>query len=246
MMTLQTSHTIKKLKFLWVIPGVIIIALACSELDEQYAETDASASAEMTIPEREDGMIYVIDGKIHEVHEKVIHEVLQPEAIQSIHVFKGQQALERYGNLGKNGVIEIVTKSKDFGERLTTYHKNNQGNIPSEPQTDSEGRAVFMVVEQMPEFPGGQQELMNYLATSIVYPEQAIKEGIQGRVYIQFIINTEGRTEQAKILRGVHPLLDNEALRVVQEMPTWQPGKQKGRAVSVSYTVPINFKLQDE
>jgi beta-lactamase regulating signal transducer with metallopeptidase domain len=127
MMTLQTSHTIKKFKFLWVIPGIIIIGLACSELDEKYAETDAPASAEMTIPKREDGMIYVIDGKIHEVHEKIINEVLQPEAIQSINVFKGQQALEKYGNLGKNGVIEIVTKSKDFGERLSSLSQKQSG-----------------------------------------------------------------------------------------------------------------------
>jgi TonB family protein len=101
-----------------------------------------------------------------------------------------------------------------------------------------------MIAEEMPEFPGGQQELMNYLATSIIYPEKAAEEGIHGRVYIQFIINTEGRTEKHKILRGVHPLLDNEALRVIQEMPTWQPGTQKDQPVSVSYTVPINFALQ--
>lgn len=246
MMTLKTSHTIQKLKFLWVIPGVIIIALACSELDEKYAETDTSASTEMTIPEREDGMLYVIDGKIFEVHEKVINEVLQPEAIQSINVYKGDKAMEMYGNIGKNGVIEIVTKSQDFTERLTAFHEQNQLMLPGVPQTDSQGGQIFMVVEQMPEFPGGQEGMMNYLSTNIVYPEQAVEEKIQGRVYIQFVINTEGGTEQLKILRGTHPLLDNEAYRVVQEMPAWQPGMQRGRPVSVSYTVPINFALPNE
>ncbi len=243
MMTLQTSNTIRKLKFLWVIPGAIIIALACSELDEKYAESDAE-TAEMSIPVREDGMLYVIDGKIHEVHEKVINEVLQPEAISSINVYKGEKAMEMYGNIGKNGVIEIVTKSQDFTERLSAFTEKNRGNMHYEKQTDSQGREIFMHVEEMPEFPGGQEGLMNYLATSIQYPIEAAEAAIQGRVYIQFIINTEGQTEQLKILRGVDPLLDNEAYRVIKEMPAWKPGRQKGQNVSVSYTVPINFKLE--
>jgi TonB family protein len=244
MMTFQTSHTIQKLKFLWVIPGVIIIALACSELDEKYAETDAVESAELTTFEIKEGMLYVIDGEIHEVHEKIIHEVLQPEAIQSINVYKGDKALEKYGNIGKNGVIEIVTKSQDFTERLSAFTQKNRGEMPSEKQTDSQGGEIFMVVEEMPEFPGGQEGLMNYLATNINYPVEAAEASIQGRVYVQFIINTEGGTEQIKILRGVHPLLDNEAYRVIETMPAWKPGKQRGRNVSVSYTVPVNFKLQ--
>jgi len=246
MMTIQTSHTIKKLKFLWVLPGVIIIALACSELDEKYAESDTSETAEMTIPVREDGALYVIDGKIHEVHEKVINEVLQPEAIESINVYKGDKALEKYGNIGKNGVIEIVTKSQDFTERLTAFTEKNKGNMPPEKQTDSQGRAIYNIVEEMPEFPGGQEGLMNYLGSNIKYPPEAQAGKIQGRVYIQFVINTEGQTEQLKILRGVHPLLDNEAYRVIETMPAWKPGKQKGQNVSVSYTVPISFVLSDK
>lgn len=101
-----------------------------------------------------------------------------------------------------------------------------------------------MFVEEMPEFPGGQEALMNYLATNIRYPKAAMEEGLQGRVYVQFVINTEGQSEQIKILREAHPLLDNEAYRVVAEMPRWKPGMQSGQPVSVSYTVPVNFALE--
>ncbi|WP_026474069.1 energy transducer TonB [Alkaliflexus imshenetskii] len=103
---------------------------------------------------------------------------------------------------------------------------------------------IFMIVEEMPEFPGGDAALQRYLATSIRYPVIAQENGIQGRVYIQFVINQQGEVTNAVILRGVDPSLDREALRVVQAMPKWKPGRQRNRPVRVSYTVPINFVLQ--
>ena len=103
---------------------------------------------------------------------------------------------------------------------------------------------VFMIVEEMPEFPGGQAALQKYLASSVKYPVIAQENGIQGRVYVQFVVNTKGEITNAVILRGVDPSLDKEALRVVENMPKWKPGKQRNRPVRVSYTVPINFVLQ--
>lgn len=103
---------------------------------------------------------------------------------------------------------------------------------------------IFMIVEEMPEFPGGQAALQKYLASSVKYPVIAQENGIQGRVYIQFVINTKGEVTNATVLRGVDPSLDREALRVVEAMPKWKPGKQRNRPVRVSYTVPINFVLQ--
>ena len=103
---------------------------------------------------------------------------------------------------------------------------------------------IFMIVEEMPEFPGGDAALQRYLASSIRYPVIAQENGIQGRVYIQFVINQQGEVTNAVILRGVDPSLDREALRVVQAMPKWKPGRQRNRPVRVSYTVPINFVLQ--
>lgn len=116
-------------------------------------------------------------------------------------------------------------------------------NMVFEEETRDEGE-VFMIVEEMPEFPGGTEALQKYLAQSVRYPVIAQENGIQGRVYIQFVINQNGEVTNATILRGVDPSLDREALRVVEAMPKWKPGKQRNRPVRVSYTVPINFVLQ--
>jgi len=103
---------------------------------------------------------------------------------------------------------------------------------------------VFLIVEEMPEFPGGEQALREFIAKSVKYPEEAQKAGTQGKVYITFVVDTDGSVIDAKVARGVVPSLDNEALRVVNMLPKWKPGKQKGQAVKVSYTVPINFALE--
>lgn len=113
--------------------------------------------------------------------------------------------------------------------------------VPEETREDGE---IFMIVEEMPEFPGGEGELQKYLASSVRYPVIAQENGIQGRVYIQFVINQRGEVTNVAILRGVDPSLDREAVRVVEAMPKWKPGKQRNRPVRVSYTVPINFVLQ--
>lgn len=103
---------------------------------------------------------------------------------------------------------------------------------------------VFMVVEHMPEFPGGMKEFMNFLNSNIKYPETAIKKSIQGRVIVQFIVEKDGTPTEFKIVRSVDSDLDKEALRVLNKMPKWKPGIQRGQAVRVKYTVPVTFQLQ--
>jgi len=110
--------------------------------------------------------------------------------------------------------------------------------------TQSTDDVVFMVVEKMPQFPGGDSELFNYLSQNIKYPVEAQKAGIQGRVICQFIVEKDGAISNVKVVRSVDPNLDAEAVRVINAMPNWQPGEQKGKKVSVEYTLPINFKLQ--
>ena len=102
---------------------------------------------------------------------------------------------------------------------------------------------VFQVCEEMPEFPGGMAECMKFLGKNIKYPTQAMEKGIQGRVIVQMVVTKEGDITEAKVVRGVDPLLDAEALRVINSMPKWKPGKQKGEAVNVKYTIPVMFKL---
>ncbi len=102
----------------------------------------------------------------------------------------------------------------------------------------------FDVVEQMPQFPGGPAALMEFLSKNVKYPQEAYKNGIQGRVIVTFVINKDGSISDAKVVKSVDPQLDEEALRVVHSMPNWIPGRQNGEPVNVKYTVPITFKLQ--
>ena len=113
---------------------------------------------------------------------------------------------------------------------------------PREAKVDENG--VHQVCEEMPEFPGGMAECMKWLGKNINYPEDCKKEGVQGRVIVQFVVDKDGSIKDPTIARGVHPSLDKEALRVLSSMPNWKPGKQKGEAVKVRYTIPVMFKLQ--
>ena len=105
---------------------------------------------------------------------------------------------------------------------------------------------AFDVVEQMPEFPGGPQALMEYLMKNVSYPKSAFDANIQGRVLAQFVVDKEGTVRGAKIIKSVDPALDNEALRVINSMPKWTPGRQNGKLVNVKYTIPVTFNLQGD
>ena len=102
---------------------------------------------------------------------------------------------------------------------------------------------VFDVVEVMPQFPGGQIAMLKYIMENIKYPEQAMKEGIQGRVAVRFIVEKDGSISDVKPILSVHPLLNKEAVRVVKSMPKWTPGKQNGKPVRVRFNLPVMFKL---
>ncbi|MDD2381283.1 MAG: energy transducer TonB [Mariniphaga sp.] len=116
--------------------------------------------------------------------------------------------------------------------------------VSTRVEEEEEDTQVFFIVEEMPEFPGGEAALRQFIANAIKYPVIAQENGIQGRVYVQFVVNTDGSITDARIARGVDPSIDKEALRVVNTLPKWKPGKQRGKPVRVSYTVPINFVLQ--
>ncbi len=116
--------------------------------------------------------------------------------------------------------------------------------IETAAEEEEEEAQVFFIVEDMPEFPGGDLALRKYIANAIKYPVIAQENGIQGKVYVTFVVGKDGKVTNARIARGVDPSLDKEALRVVNSLPTWKPGKQRGKPVNVSYTVPINFVLQ--
>lgn len=102
---------------------------------------------------------------------------------------------------------------------------------------------AFAIVEDKPMFPGGEAALMGFIRQNTTYPPTAKELGVQGRVFVQFVIDVNGKVTQVKIAQGVDQYLDTEALRVVNLLPNWTPGKQRGKKVPVTYIVPINFKL---
>ncbi len=111
-------------------------------------------------------------------------------------------------------------------------------------EEEEEIEEVFMVVEQKPEFPGGDAALMKYFSDNVRYPVVAAENGIQGRVVCQFTIWKDGSVSDIQVVRGVDKSLDREAIRLIENMPKWKPGKQRGKAVACKFTVPVRFKLQ--
>ena len=103
---------------------------------------------------------------------------------------------------------------------------------------------IFKIVEEMPSFPGGEAKLMEYVGKNIKYPQIARETGIQGRVFVNFVVEPDGSVSNVTVLRGIGGGCDEEAMRVVKNMPKWKPGKQRGKAVRVQYMLPVNFRLQ--
>lgn len=137
------------------------------------------------------------------------------------------------------------TLSKMDSNNMVIVLKPQQ--VINAPATTDDGEEVYEVVEKMPEFPdGGMPGLMKYLSANIRYPEAAHKAGTQGRVTVQFVVGKDGSIGDVKVIRGVDPTLDAEAIRVISGMPKWKPGTQKGEPVNVKYTVPVMFRLTPE
>ena len=150
-------------------------------------------------------------------------------------------------------LIEIVEDELSIDEELEiedveadVENKNNYNfdyDGDSWGEEESEGEAdIFQVVEDMPQFPGGS--VQKWIAKNVKYPMIAQENNIQGKVFVQFVIEKDGSVSDVKVARSVDTFLDKEAIRVVKAMPKWKPGKQRGKPVRVSYTVPINFQLQ--
>ena len=116
---------------------------------------------------------------------------------------------------------------------------------PPKPREEEVTEEIFMVVEEQPEYPGGQAAMMRFLSDNIRYPVIAQENGIQGRVICNFVVERDGSITDVQVVRGVDPSLDREAVRVIQQMPRWSPGKQRGQAVRVRFTLPVVFRLQN-
>ena len=147
-------------------------------------------------------------------------------------------------------IIQIVENDAEVEESTIQASDDTQAAVEVKytavqvEEEEVEEQQIFQVVEEMPEFPGGMAECMKFLSKNIKYPPISAENGIQGRVIVQFVVNQDGSIVDPVVVRGVDSHLDKEALRVIQMMPKWKPGKQRGKAVRVKYTVPVMFRLQ--
>jgi len=152
---------------------------------------------------------------------------LKPSNIKSLKVLKDSSAIAVYGSKGSNGVILIETKNAEA----------------KRDSVENDDKPVYGV-EKMPQFPGGENALMEFIRNNLRYPKEAAEVGVQGRVTIRFVITKIGKVADIKVIRGLNPACDAEAVRVVSLMPNWIPGSQEGKPVSVYYTLPLVYKLQ--
>ena len=186
------------------------------------------------------GMALVLNAKT------VTHYVYdEPQKQQPVK--KGKKA----GTIKMSGQ-EIKVVEKDDVVTMEGEVKPNQAEGTFTPNeavgtfAPNEGEAAFDVVEEMPEFPGGPQAMMDYLMKNVCYPKTAFDANIQGRVIAQFVVDKEGTIRGAHVVKSVDPALDAEAVRVINSMPKWKPGRQNGKVVNVKYTIPVNFQLQGD
>ncbi|MBQ8487145.1 MAG: energy transducer TonB [Prevotella sp.] len=150
-------------------------------------------------------------------------------------------------NTKRTSTTEMVVSATGGVDQRGIFQEPQAFTIPYrpgyEPEKPKSANFVYDVTEVMPMFPGGDRALKKFLQKEMVYPPDAIKKDIQGRVIITFIVEKNGRITGAKVIKSVDPLLDAEALRIVSKMPRWNPGRQNGKPVRVKYIIPITFYL---
>lgn len=187
-------------------------------------------------------LIFMGDEEQSERHKEALEQLnlLEPEHIHSVEVFKGDMAIEKYGERASKGVIVINTKPdpESYNTVLGVLGMEPQEVPPPPPTQISDKEDYFVVVEDMPQLKGGLEGIMK----NVQYPEEARQKGIEGRVYVQFVVNEAGDVEDAKVIRGIGAGADAEALRVVRQAK-FEPGYQHGKPVRVQFSLPIFFRL---
>ena len=195
------------------------------EIEEEEEQFQMPEPEEVVAPEevanqqRVTELLIVEDDKLEEEKQvKNTEEVLENEAAA--------------------GALDITEGTNDLNKTII------KDEVIAEPKVEDEQPMNIAMVEQKPEFPGGEAAMYKYLGDNIVYPSAASEEGIQGRVVVEFVVGKDGSITNVKVVRPRHPALDKEAVRVIKSMPKWIPGRNNGQPVKVTYTLPVTFKLQ--
>jgi len=182
--------------------------------------------------------LFIVDGVIV---DKSKMDQIEPDDLESVNVLNGKSATEKYGQLAKNGAYEIKTRGK-----VNLLAENGNVNVEVNEYADNQKMELHNnnIIDEMPEFIGGMKGLMKFISGNIKYPDQAKANKAQGNVEVNFVISREGKVENVRIANAVDSSLDAEAIRVISLMPDWNPGKQSGEPVAVSFTIPIQFALK--
>lgn len=241
MITKNKSSKTVILKKIAVIP--IFLALGLMIINAQ--ETKSVKSSWSTPPagffefksQTGNSPLIIIDGII----SKIDINKVDLATMEDVVVYKDESAIKHFGEKGKDGVIELTTRKTD-----SNLNKNKTifTEVKSTPLDQNGTIEPFFVVEEMPKFMGGGDDLMRYwIARNIKYPQEAIKQKIEGSVTIRFYINTKGKPQNIEIIKSTNSIFNAEAKRVIGSMPDWTPGRQGGKLVEVFKTTQISFKL---
>lgn len=263
----QASDRRHNLAVIYVIAGLALILIfawlyGMYKADKERAENERIAEliasieqqqfeelqAELDIPEEEENQMEQ-EEEIPEPEEEeaLAEEILNTEKFTEFLVQKDEDVKEEVKSADEVKDTSTALGSVNFDQgtddlNIVREHKNEV--IVEEKAPVVEETKVFTSVEQMPQFPGGEGELLKWISTHIKYPAIAMENNVQGKVVVQFVVTRDGSIGEVKIARGKDPDLDKEAMRVVKTLPKFIPGKMNGQAVNVWYTLPINFKLQ--
>lgn len=216
---------------------------AANIVDEASQEIVQVDMGEQEEPEEEEEMVQIEEEKPEALPEEILNtmkvtelQIANDEDVKAEDEIKSQDELQE---------SQTAFGSTDFDKgtddlNVVREHKDEIIVEKKEPVKEE----VFVAVEQMPQFPGGDAELMKFLSNNIKYPTMAMENNIQGRVVVQFVVTKTGAIGEVKVIRSVDRDLDREAIRVCKSLPNFIPGKMNGQAVNVWYTLPVNFKLQ--
>ncbi|MGQ1909771.1 TonB family protein [Marinifilum sp. RC60d5] len=262
MMSKDKSHGNRRYKLLLMVPAILLVI----GFNIQIIEVQAKGVEPVVLQKNEDvtiaGVVIAEDNKpmpgvavlvenstlgtVTDIYGKFELQVAKDAnlMISFIGMETRKMAVEDFilnGKIKENYFLKIKLKA-DKGNNTAKSSRITKD--LNRKHSSAEGE-IFVIVEQMPEYPGGQDALREYFKKSTNYPKSAKENGVKGRVYVTFVIDKEGNVTKARVVRGVNQDFDKEALRVVKAMPKWVPGRQRGEKVNVSYTVPINFGLKD-
>ena len=162
--------------------------------------------------------------------------IVEDDKIEEDKQVKNQE--EVLNNEAAVGAVDITEGTNDLNKIVVTEQ------VIAAPKVEEEQPMSIAMVEQKPEFKGGEKAMYQWLSDNIVYPSAASEEGVQGRVVVEFVVGKDGSITNVRVVRTRHPALDKEALRVIKAMPKWIPGRNNGQPVKVTYTLPVTFKLQ--